>query len=320
MTFQESLVPNSFLPVASEDTEAEASIKRGSRSVNPINYWLPHELSILMLSFNGGFFDSVSYVKFNRVFTASITGNLVGVVSFFYLSDGVLLRFLVSTFFVLGALLATVINVKLKLVNEWKPRSIYLLLFILEAVFIIVLIIIGGIYNDIPDDDPYNRYVIILTSLMSTAMGIQNALSKEYIPNCPSTTVMTMTLITTGVQMAYVALYTLADASLIKLYPATKINLEIYRSDMAEKAKKSREQFVTTTKPLAVFLIGSAVGTALVTQISMYSMFFPLLLTLIPIIDLNIARTRENSDEANNNVAPQSGADDIIVLDKTSAV
>eukprot|EP00597_Dinobryon_sp_UTEXLB2267_P006256 CAMPEP_0170071274 /NCGR_PEP_ID=MMETSP0019_2-20121128/9269_1 /TAXON_ID=98059 /ORGANISM="Dinobryon sp., Strain UTEXLB2267" /LENGTH=127 /DNA_ID=CAMNT_0010279795 /DNA_START=495 /DNA_END=878 /DNA_ORIENTATION=- len=126
-----------------------------------------------------------------------------------------------------------------------------------------------------------------------------------------------MTLITTGVQMAYVALYSLADASLIKLYPASRTDLEAYKADMTEKAKKARDQFATTTKPLAVFLIGSAVGTALVTTISMYSMLLPLVLTIIPIVDMFVARNQEISNEAKNNVAPQSG--DIVVVDKTTA-
>lgn len=163
-----------------------------------IHNLLPSDTSlVLLLAFIGGYVDCVGYLKLANVFTSSITGNVVVASSSVHSLRGVLCRGLVTLSFTVSAALNTAISIRMKLMR-YNHHIIYTVLYALEFFSLLATLIVGQVYLDIIDEhpeDPDFWAIVLVASMMAASMGFHNGAAKESIPNCPSTTVMTMTLV-----------------------------------------------------------------------------------------------------------------------------
>eukprot|EP01039_Chlorochromonas_danica_P008391 gene8391-9250_t len=249
-------------------------------------------MAVLLLSFVGGYVDALGYIKLDGLFTSSITGNLVAACTAIDHNQGVLARAFVSIAFALAAALSVVAILRLKIVREWKKRSIGILLFSLEIVFFIIVIPLGLHYNDeISSDGAIFRWPLILVgSLLGASMGVHNAAAKEYIPNCPATTVMTMTLVSVSISWAQMVTYSAAHYLGLTLLPKGKPIPQDYENQMMTKAEASIASFSKVIKPLIFFLIGAFIGAVITKYGSFWALFVPIGLIVWLVADIILSR------------------------------
>jgi uncharacterized membrane protein YoaK (UPF0700 family) len=192
---------SSTLSVPSHSSTTAAEEQQSPSSASSVKSWvlylLPGENVIVpVLAFVGGYVDAVGWLELQGVFTSSITGNLVVAAGSMTSVHGVLCRFLVTLFFTVGAALNTAISLKMKL-QKHSDNNINALLYFLEAAVLLISMWVGiRLSQNLAEaEDPDHWSVIIVASIMAASMGLHNGAVKETIPSGPSTTVMTMTLV-----------------------------------------------------------------------------------------------------------------------------
>lgn len=253
---------------------------------------MPDEYAILLLAFIGGYVDAAGYLLLDGLFTSSITGNIVAACTAIYHNDGALARACVSLSFALTASIAVYTILRLKLIHEWSKRSIGMLLFFLEALIIVISIPIGIAYQDeISSNDAIFRWPLILVaSILGASMGVHNAAAKEYIPNCPATTVMTMTLVSISIAFPQMVTYATAVKLGIRLHPPHKPLPADYNTSMLEKAEATTANFFKITKPLVFFIVGAIVGAVIAEFITYYSFIIVAFLVLCIVADIYLVQ------------------------------
>lgn len=253
--------------------------------------WLLDEDCHNMFAFIGGFVDSGGYVKLAELFTSSITGNLVAATASIYTVYGVVARAFVAIFFALGSFFTGVMIMKLKIHREWSPKAILRLCLILEASILFLGLAFGYIFRNSIDDDAAlnNPELIVCASTLSFAMGLQSATVKEIFPDCPSTTVITMLIVTFSTQAAGASTYAVASAGWTDLQPVSKQRPETYESDIRDKRDSSVTKFLSTSRQLFSFLIGGVVGASLVFSIDFAAFFVPILVLFVVLFDITVA-------------------------------
>lgn len=254
-------------------------------------YHLTDEAAILLLAFVGGYVDSAGYIKLDGLFTSSITGNLVAASTAVYHNDGAVARACVSIAFALGAAIAVVVILRLKLVNEWSKKSLAMLLFSTEAVVLAIAIPIGLVYNDsiTSDGGVFRVPLIVVGSILGCAMGVHNAAAKEYIPNCPATTVMTMTLVSASIGFAQMVVYSAANHMGFLLVPKGKPAPSDYEVQMLHKAEQSIAGFIKVSKPIVVFIVGAIIAAVLTHVCSFWSLMIPIAVSLWFVLDIYLS-------------------------------
>jgi len=98
----------------------------------------------------------------------------------------------------LAGAIAAALALQLKTSHKWTGKSTALLAYAIEMALFIATWVIGIQYDDIVSnatsiDVPE---LVLIACLLGASMGIHNIAAKESVANCPSTTVMTMTMIT----------------------------------------------------------------------------------------------------------------------------
>lgn len=254
---------------------------------------------VLILSFIGGYVDATGYLKLKGLFTSSITGNLVAACASVYQTQGVLARFFVSLFFTIAGSALVAIALKLKISEEWKPRSVSILMFLFEIAALVVAMVLGlNFDHSIKLNDSYSDWrLVLVASVLGAAMGFHNAAAKETIPNCPATTVMTMTLVAVSAQFTNTVFYLLATMFLINLFPKSKGKPDNYKESIESKYKETKSKFFVTFRPLVWFLIGALIGTVLTYHITYWSIFLPIALAFIIVIDMYASILKESIEE-----------------------
>jgi uncharacterized membrane protein YoaK (UPF0700 family) len=253
--------------------------------------WLLDEDCHNMFAFIGGFVDSGGYVKLAELFTSSITGNLVAATASIYTVYGVVARAFVAIFFALGSFFTGVMIMKLKIHREWSPKAILRLCLALEASILFLGLAFGYIFRNSFDDDAAlnNPELIVCASTLSFAMGLQSAAVKEIFPDCPSTTVITMLIVTFSTQAAGASTYAVASAGCTDLQPVSKQRPATYESDIRDKRDSSVTKFLSTSRQLFSFLIGGVVGASLVFSIDFAAFFVPILVLVVMLLDITVA-------------------------------
>ena len=255
---------------------------------------------ILLLAFIGGYVDAAGYIKFSGLFTSSITGNLVAACSSVYITEGVTARILVSLGFLLGGIGGFFLATRLKLGEDWKVKSISMLLYFLEIVLLLISFGIGLAYDlEIEDhgDSLTDWRLVLAASFMGGSMGMHNAAAKESIPNVPATTVMTMTLVAESAAITQTVSLYLASHSWLRLTPKSKQISAEEKKKMDEKVAEAFRKWVVVTRPLIAFLLGALVGAVLASNITYYSIFVPVFLLATIIIDIYFSWVVEKKAE-----------------------
>jgi len=120
--------------------------------------------------------------------------------------------------------------------------------------------------------------------LLGFAMGFHNGLAQEIIPDCPATTVMTMTIVKVSMNAANACQYYLASKSINKLYHIHKPT--DYLSNMSTSTAKADKKLRSLYEPLLWFIVGAISGAAVNRVVIFFSLSLPLMLTLMITIDI----------------------------------
>ncbi len=268
---------------------------------NTVFYYYREVYVIFLLAFIGGFMDAAGYIKFNGLFTSSITGNLVAACAAIHVGGGVVARLCVSIAFLVSGLIGFFLAIRLKQGSEWKVKSISMLLYALEALLMLVTFSIGLYYDqEITDNgESLTDWRLIVTStIMGGAMGMHNAAAKESIPNVPATTVMTMTLVSEASALAQVLSMFLYYHSWLYLAPPAKraqpLSPEEY-AKVLEKLNDNVQKWIVVTRPLVAFMLGGVVGAGLATHITYYCLMVPVGILASMLIDIYFAWVLDNA-------------------------
>jgi uncharacterized membrane protein YoaK (UPF0700 family) len=140
-----------------------------------------------VLSFNGGYVDTVGYLSLQGLFTAHVTGNFVTIgAALVFGTSGIVAKLLALPVFCMVIIVTRLVSFKLP--PRWPVLetmlTLKLLLLLVAAVFAIAM---GPFANG--DGAP----AIILGMTLVSAMAIQNAVHRIHLGSAPPTTLMTGT-------------------------------------------------------------------------------------------------------------------------------
>eukprot|EP00128_Syssomonas_multiformis_P011125 Colp12_sorted_trinity150504_noHs@24000 len=262
-------------------------------SVNEsIFYLLTNRTVVLVLAFVGGFIDSAGYMKLFGLFTSSITGNLVvACATGFREGDGVWARVAVTLAFMVGAFVTTLFYLRLKhklKVNQW---DIGIVLFSCEAIALAVAGAIGIYLNHTSAGYGHidSWETILEGALLALSMGIHNAAAQDVIPSCPSTTVMTMTMVKTSMLAANAVQYFLASKGL-GVYDHVELAVVL------DKLQTARTKFCDHVVQILCFAAGAVVGAVLALHVQFWSLGLPLVMILAVVSSIQAAKAQHFRD------------------------
>ncbi len=243
--------------------------------------YISDDVAIMILAFVGGYVDSAGYLKLQGLFTSSITGNLVAASSSMVHLDGVLCRALTCIAFTGGAALAQTCALRMKIVYNNSPRIVSIFCFTLELIMFVATIVLGQIYLDDIDNaiTQDNWAVVLLGCIMGISMGFHSVAAKVTIATNPpvvATTVMTSTLVTVAQNASDVINYGMAMYSCPNLRNRDDTSdIEVYKKSMTTKFYESLGKFITTSKPLIIFVIGAVLGAVITEESDFVSIIVP---------------------------------------------
>jgi uncharacterized membrane protein YoaK (UPF0700 family) len=250
----------------------------GAGETEPLFHFLSSKHVVLFLSFIGGFVDATGYIKLYGLFTSSITGNLVvACTAFFGSGHGVFARLFVSLAFAFGSFATTIATLKLRYAmkkNQWEV-GLHLFRYEIFSLFITMIIGIGCDYapGKLPGLDSWQS--IWIGSLLALSMGVHNAAAQDLIANCPSTTVMTMTIVKTSIFAANAVQYLLASKSLVLMHAPDEKPTD-YDSTMKKNYENYSAKFFDSVQPLIAFVFGATMGALLVLHMTFWCLLFPM--------------------------------------------
>lgn len=264
------------------------------KNASKLLYWLQDEDAHNIFAFVGGFVDSAGYMKLQGLFTSSITGNLIAATASIYHTYGVVARIFVALFFAVGALFTSGAMFKLKH-RGWSGRSLLVFGALIEVAALALTILFGMLLEDKIDVDHSlgSWQLIFVAAIMAFSMGAQCAFVKDSFPNCPSTTVITMLLVTFSSQGAHGWNYLLAVNGWHELIPADEEKSEKQKQALLEKHVENTQKFISTTRQLVSFLLGGVIGAAIMENATFWSLFVPIGILLLIVIDVEVARRRD---------------------------
>jgi uncharacterized membrane protein YoaK (UPF0700 family) len=140
-----------------------------------------------LLSFNGGFVDTVGYLSLQGLFTAHVTGNFVTIGAALVLgTSGIVAKLLALPVFCMMIIVTRLVSFKLP--ARWPiletMLTLQLLLLLIAAIFAIAM---GPFTNG------DGALAIIVGMTLVAAMAIQNAANRIHLGAAPPTTIMTGT-------------------------------------------------------------------------------------------------------------------------------
>jgi uncharacterized membrane protein YoaK (UPF0700 family) len=248
-----------------------------SRRANPskVFYWLQDEEVHNLYGFMGGFVDAAGYIKFHGLFTSSITGNLVAAMASVYSSYGILSRVMLAIGFCLGAVFASSIQLRLKLFKGWSTRWLLIFTSLAQIITTAVAILFGMLYDKYMNDGDALRTwrLIFVSTIISASMGIQNSAVKDNFSSAPSTTVVTMLLVTLSSQGAQALLYYLASLGLVDLNREGQPRPDNYYQSMVLKENETTAKMIASARHLLSFLVGGVIGAVLIHNFTFWSFF-----------------------------------------------
>lgn len=142
----------------------------------------------ILLSFNGGYVDTMGFLALAGLFTAHVTGNFVTLgAALAFGTTGIIAKLLALPVFCIVILLTSVLSLRLKLSGR---RAIVTLLSLMFALFTIAAV---AAYAHGPVSNGDSVAAIGIGMTLVTAMAIQNGLHRAHLSKLPPTTLMTGT-------------------------------------------------------------------------------------------------------------------------------
>jgi uncharacterized membrane protein YoaK (UPF0700 family) len=139
-----------------------------------------------LLSFNGGFVDTVGFLALQGLFTAHVTGNFVTLAAaLVYGSQGIVGKVIALPEFVLMIAAARAAGH----VFRRKGHNALVLLLAFEALFLSAFFLLGIIFGPFPNSDAPAALLAGFTAV--AAMAIQNAVQRVHYASIPPMTIMT---------------------------------------------------------------------------------------------------------------------------------
>jgi uncharacterized membrane protein YoaK (UPF0700 family) len=140
----------------------------------------------LLLSFNGGFVDTVGFLGLQGLFTAHVTGNFVTLAAALVLgTKGVVAKLLALPEFMVVVAITRLAGAAL----SERGHSSLRLLVIAKVIFFAAFFAVSVSMGPFPDSDAMPALVAGFCGI--AAMGIQNAVQRVHLGNIPPTTLMT---------------------------------------------------------------------------------------------------------------------------------
>ena len=142
----------------------------------------------VLLSFNGGYVDTMGFLALAGLFTAHVTGNFVTLgAALVFGTTGVIAKLLALPVFCIVILLTSVLSLRLKLAGRRAVVTLLSLKLVLFTIAAVAAFVHGPVLNG---DSPA---AIAIGMTLVTAMAIQNGLHRAYLSKLPPTTLMTGT-------------------------------------------------------------------------------------------------------------------------------
>jgi uncharacterized membrane protein YoaK (UPF0700 family) len=142
----------------------------------------------LVLSFNGGYVDTLGFLALSGLFTAHVTGNFVTLSAAAALGlTGAVSKLLALPVFCLVVFASRLVCQKLHAQNRSPVRPMLAVKLVLLMVAAIIALRYGPIHAD------ENSATLALGMTLVSAMAIQNGLHKAYLSKAPPSTLMTGT-------------------------------------------------------------------------------------------------------------------------------
>jgi uncharacterized membrane protein YoaK (UPF0700 family) len=140
-----------------------------------------------LLSFNGGFVDTVGYLSLQGLFTAHVTGNFVTIGAALVLgTSGIVAKLLALPVFCMMIIVTRLVSFKLP--ARWPILETMLTLQLLLLLIAAIMAIAMG-----PFTNGDGALAIIVGMTLVAAMAIQNAANRIHLGAAPPTTIMTGT-------------------------------------------------------------------------------------------------------------------------------
>ncbi|MER9296751.1 DUF1275 family protein [Mesorhizobium sp. M0621] len=142
----------------------------------------------MLLSFNGGYVDTMGFLALAGLFTAHVTGNFVTLgAALAFGTTGIIAKLLALPVFCVVILLSRLLSLRLKL----KGRRAIVTLLGLKLVLLTIAAIAAVVHGPVSNGDSPAAIAIGMT--LVTAMAIQNGLHRVHLSKLPPTTLMTGT-------------------------------------------------------------------------------------------------------------------------------
>jgi uncharacterized membrane protein YoaK (UPF0700 family) len=243
-----------------------------------IFHHMTYEQALMCLTFVGGFVDSAGYELLYELFTASITGNIVGAtIPLWRIEPGVGPRAVVVMCLGLGAGCVTMYSMKLRFGTTLNKWEVGLRLFACELAALFVSLIVG-VSLKYPKLD--SNAVFVQAALMAFSMGVQNGAAMVLIPNCPPTTAMTGNTVRFYIYGAEAINFWLAARNYVDLYPTTTGKPEGYDEKMQKLSQELTQKFRIFLLSLASFTVGAVFGIPFASNMGMGCLVVPILIVM----------------------------------------
>jgi uncharacterized membrane protein YoaK (UPF0700 family) len=140
-----------------------------------------------LLSFNGGYVDTVGYLSLQGLFTAHVTGNFVTIgAALVFGTSGIVAKLLALPVFCIVIVVTRLVSFNLP--ARWP---VFETMLTLQLLLLLVAAVLAIAMGPVTDGDS-GRAIIVGMTLVS-AMAIQNAANRIHLSGSPPTTIMTGT-------------------------------------------------------------------------------------------------------------------------------
>jgi len=253
----------------------------------PVFYWLSNETVVSIFSFMGGYVDAVSYMKLFGIFTSMVTGNIIAAstTGFREGDESAIVRVLITVVFAAGIFTTTSLYLIMRHILKINRWTIGIVLFSCEAVAMAVATAVGVYleYEASGFPNVASWQTLLIAGLLSLAMGIHCAATQDAIPNCPSTTMMTMNIAKT----------TMLAASTFQYYLTYK-GMYLYDGmdspHLLEKFVASKKHLLERVEQILIFVMGVIAGAVLAEYIGFWSIALPTALVAATVVNIKVSQ------------------------------
>jgi len=139
-----------------------------------------------LLTFNGGFVDTIGFLGLQGLFTAHVTGNFVTLAATLVMgTHGVIAKLLVLPEFAIVVAFARVAGSAMR---AWGLPALPILL-TMKVCFLLAFLILAVAFGPFPDSDAPTALLAGFAGV--AAMAVQNAVQRVHFASLPPTTIMT---------------------------------------------------------------------------------------------------------------------------------